>query len=185
MGQPKTPLIKVTKNITLHKGKIFNLHRETISLDNELDVNLDIIRHPGAAGIVPLSDDNTIILVKQYRHALGDFILEIPAGVINQNESPLECAKRELVEETGFSANIWQSMGPITPLPGYSDERVFMFLATELVPGKQNLDEDEILNVHEIKIDDAIDMVFAGTLQDSKTIAGLFMAEHWLDGKRL
>jgi len=86
-----------------------------------------------------------------------------------------------LVEETGFSANNWKKLGEIIPLPGYSDERIQIFLATKLEPAKQNLDKDEVLAVHEIKVDDAIDMIHKGAILDGKTIIGLFMATQWLD----
>ena len=171
---------KINSSITLHQSRVFTLLRENITLDNGVTTELDIIRHPGASAIVPISLNNTVILIKQYRHAVKKFIWEIPAGTFNPNETPLECAKRELIEEIGFSGNTWHNLGMITPLPGYSDERIHIFLAADLVPDKQNLDKDEILDVHEIGLADATEMIYNGSIQDGKTISGLFMATLWL-----
>ncbi len=141
---------------------------------------MDIVRHRGASAIVPILHNNTVIMLKQYRQTIGNSIWEIPAGTRDGNEMPLQCAKRELAEETGFLANQWRELGVITPLPGYSDERIHIFLATELSPTTQNPDRDEIFSVHEIGLDKAIEMIYKGLIQDSKTIAGLFMAYHKL-----
>ena len=175
---------KVNSSIVLYQGKVFKLVKENITLLNGVTINLDIIRHPGAAAIVPLFGNNTALLIKQYRHALGDFIWEIPAGTLNQNETPLECAKRELIEETGFTADVWKELGKITPVPGYSDECIHIFMATNLAPGKQKLDKDEILNVHKMKLDDAMEMIYKGEIRDGKTVSALCMVTHWLQDQR-
>jgi 8-oxo-dGTP pyrophosphatase MutT (NUDIX family) len=172
---------KVNKSVALHKGKVFTLLRENVTLDNGVTVDLDVIRHPGASAVVPVSGENRLLLIKQFRHAVGDYIWEIPAGTLDPDETYLECAQRELVEETGFSANNWQKLGEIIPVPGYSDERIQIFLATELSPAEQNLDKDEVLAVHEIRMDKAIDMIHEGAILDGKTITGLFMANRWLN----
>ena len=171
---------KINSKASLYEGRIFKLLRENVTLDNGVTVDLDIIHHPGASAMVPISGNDNVILIKQYRHAIGDFIWEIPAGTLDPNETPLECAQRELIEETGFSANTWQKLGEITPVPGYSDERIHMFLAADLLPAEQNLDKDEVLNVHEVPLDKAIEMIHKGAIQDSKTISGLFMATNRL-----
>lgn len=171
---------KVNSSVTLHRGRVFDLSKENVTLENGATVDLDIIRHPGASAVVPVSNSNTLILLRQYRHALGKYIWEIPAGTLDPNETPIECAKRELIEETGFSASSWQELGEITPLPGYSDERIHIFLSSDLVPAKQDLDKDEVLRVHEIALDRAVEMIYKGIIQDAKTICGLFLATHWL-----
>ena len=172
---------QVNKTITLHRGRVFTLLRENVTLDNGVTVDLDVIRHPGASAVVPLSDDNKLLLIRQFRHAVGDYIWEIPAGTLDPDETYLECAQRELVEETGFSADKWWKLGEIIPVPGYSDERIQIFLATELAPAEQNLDKDEVLAVHEISMDEAIDMIHKGDILDGKTITGLFMASRWIN----
>jgi 8-oxo-dGTP pyrophosphatase MutT (NUDIX family) len=174
----------INRSVTLHKGSIFRLVRENVTLENGVTIDLDIIRHPGASAIVPLTEDNTLLMIKQYRHATRSFIWEIPAGTLDPNESSLNCAKRELIEETGFSAKAWQKLGEITPLPGYSDERIHIFLATDLTPASQDLDADEILHVHRVNFDEAVRMVHRGEIADGKTISGLFMASLYLNEER-
>ena len=98
----------INQSVTLHEGKIFRLVRENVTLENGVTVDLDIIHHPGASAIVPLAENNTLLMIKQYRHATGGFIWEIPAGTLDPDETPLQCAKREFIEETGFSAKAWQ-----------------------------------------------------------------------------
>ncbi|MBN1276218.1 MAG: NUDIX hydrolase [Deltaproteobacteria bacterium] len=167
----------------LHEGKVFRLLRENITLPNNVTTDLEVIRHPGASAVVPLYQEKSLILVKQYRHAVGDFIWEIPAGTFNGNETPVECAKRELAEETGFYAHVWHKLGELIPVPGYSDECIYLFLAIELSSARQNLDKDELLEVHEISLDDAIRMIYEGIIKDCKTISGILMAACWLKQK--
>ncbi len=111
---------------------------------------------------------------------MGRRIWEIPAGTLDLNETPEACARRELVEETGFDADRWEKLGEITPLPGYSDERIHVFLATGLRPAERHLDEDEIIQEHEVECEEALNMIRRGEIQDSKSIAGLFLAFDWL-----
>ncbi len=150
--------------------------RENVTLLNGVVAEVDVIRHPGAAAIVPFSQQDTLLMIRQYRHATGGFIWEIPAGTMDPGESAIDCAKRELIEETGFSAETWMRLGEITPLPAYSDERIHIFGATDLTPQKQRLDQDEILDAHEVPFDDALKMIRDNKIQDAKTISGLFMA---------
>lgn len=175
---------KVNHRVMLHGGSVFQLFKESVTLPNMVTIDLDIIRHPGASATVPIDENNAVILIKQYRHAIGDFIWEIPAGTLDPHESPLACAKRELMEETGFSARRWQKLGEITPVPGYSDERIHLFLALQLsAAAQQSLDKDEVLNVRRQHLEDAIEMIYKGVIQDGKTIAGLLLAHHRLKQK--
>ncbi len=168
---------KVNAVVPIHEGRVFRLQEENITLPNGVTVNIDIIRHPGASAIVPISDGGDVVLIRQYRHAAGGFIWEIPAGTLNKGETALACARRELVEETGFSAQVFHELGKIVPVPGYSDERIHLFLANRLGPARQNLDRDELLDVHQIPFDEAIDMIKKGEIVDGKTIVGLLLAE--------
>lgn len=172
---------KVIEKTLLHQGRVFKLIREKIALPNGTTVDLDIIRHPGAAAMVPLKDDGSLVMVRQYRHAIGDYIWEIPAGTLDPGESPLKCAKRELIEEIGYSAECWEELGAIIPVPGYSDEKIHIFLARELHIAHQNLDPDEILDVREIPFHQAFDMIDTAEIRDSKTIASLFLAKRRLE----
>jgi ADP-ribose pyrophosphatase len=164
----------------IHTGRVFNVFQEIVTLPNGAAIKLDVIRHPGAAAIVPLTRNQTVIMLEQYRHAVGGTIWEIPAGTLDDKETPLICAQRELTEETGYTAAAWQKLGEITPLPGYSDERIQIFLATDLTLSVQSLDPDEVLDVREIAFTEALDMISRGTIQDAKTICGLFMTHAWL-----
>jgi ADP-ribose pyrophosphatase len=172
--------VQTDRQTLIYKGRVFNLLQEFVTLPNGVAIQLDVIRHPGAAAIVPLTRNQTVIMVQQYRHAVGGTIWEIPAGTLDDNESALACAQRELTEETGYVASTWQQLGEITPVPGYSDERIHLFLATELTISLQNLDPDEVLNVQEVAFSEALKMITQGIIQDAKTICGLMMAHDWL-----
>lgn len=176
---------KVHYKHTLFKTRVFRLVEENITLENGVNTTVNIIRHPGAAAIVPMIDQDTLLLIKQYRHALSDFIWEIPAGTRDPDENFLTCAQRELTEETGFVGHNWHKLGQITPVPGYSDECVHLFLASDLTPAVQNLDRDELLNVHKVPFNEAMEMVSSGMIQDGKTICGLYMAANRLNKKCL
>lgn len=158
------------------KGRVFDFYTENITLPNGVTMDMEIIRHPGAAAIVPVMGDHTVLLIKQYRHAVGGYIWEIPAGTLEPGEDARGCAERELTEETGYVARHLEQLAPITPLPAYSDERIHLFLATDLTRTKQNLDADELLSVHRIDLREAIKMIADGEIQDAKTIAGLHRA---------
>jgi ADP-ribose pyrophosphatase len=173
----------LNRTLTLYRGRVFELVRENITLPNGVTFDLEVIHHPGAAAVVPVMEDRTILLIRQYRHAAGGFIWEIPAGTLNPGEPPLECAKRELVEETGFSAGKFRKLGEITPVPGYSTERIHLFLATDLRPATQKLDKDELLDVHRVGIESAFERVMNGEIQDGKTICALFLAKNLLQAR--
>jgi ADP-ribose pyrophosphatase len=170
----------INSRSTLHQGRVFNLINENYTLENGVTTDMDFIQHPGAAAMVPMLNQTEVVLIKQYRHAIREFIWEIPAGTLDPRESPINCAKRELIEETAYSADDWHQLGTITPLPGCSNERIHIFLASELKPAKQDLDEDEMLNVHKMELSAAMQMILAGEISDGKTISGLFLAFHWL-----
>jgi ADP-ribose pyrophosphatase len=166
----------INSRTKVHQGKVFKLIRENVTLDNGVNTDVEFVEHPGATAIIPVLNERRVVLLKQYRHALRKYIWEIPAGTLDPQESVLDCAKRELIEETGFSADQWHKLGEITPVPGYSDERLHIFLATRLQPAERNLDKDEIINVHEVEFNEALEMIRRGEIQDAKSIAGLFLA---------
>jgi ADP-ribose pyrophosphatase len=173
--------MKMTKAICnqstlIRKGRVFDLFTENVTLPNGVAMEMEIIRHPGAAAVVPVMEDRSVILLKQYRHAVGGFIWEIPAGTIDPGENARQCAERELTEETGYTASHFERLAEITPLPAYSDERIHLFLATHLATAAQSLDADELLFVHRVAMPAAIEMIARGEIQDAKTIAGLQLA---------
>ena len=160
----------------IEKGRIFDITTENVTLSNGYTVDLEIIRHPGASAIVPITEKDEVLMLKQYRHAVGGYIWEIPAGTFDGSEDPLVCAKRELTEETGYQAAHWSFLSAIIPVPGYSDEQIHLFLARDLKPAKQNLDQDEILEVHPIPIKRVLTMISNGEINDAKTITGILLA---------
>jgi len=162
------------KNV--YSGKVVVLNLETVPLPTGAQVELEIVRHPGAAAVVPLKPDGTVVLVRQYRHAAGGFIYEIPAGKLNRGEDPLSCAARELEEEVGYRADRLDLLTSIFTAPGFTDEVIHIYLASGLSPGRQQLDHDEILEIIEVSLDKALAMIQSGEIRDAKTIAGLQIA---------
>ena len=171
---------KINNRINIHQGKVYSLITENVTLDNGITTDMEFIEHPGATAIIPMLNKTRIVLLNQYRHALRKYIWEIPAGTLAPGESVINCAKRELIEETGFAADKWHSLGEITPVPGYSDERIHVFLATGLQPAERHLDEDEIIQEHEVECEKVLNMIRRGEIQDAKSIAGLFLAFDWI-----
>jgi len=167
--------VKVHKITNLYNGKLFDVVLEKVTLPNGVIKDREIVRHPGAAAMVPLLDDGKVILVRQYRHAVGKFLLEIPAGTLEPDEGPMECARRELVEETGYEAENLAKLAEILPAPGYTDEHIHIFLATRLTSAEQKLQDDEVLQVQPTPLDTALDMIRQGKIQDGKTIIGLLL----------
>ena len=168
--------VTINRRVVLHQGRVFRMVRENVTLDNGVATDLDYIEHPGAAAIVPLIAPGEVLLIKQYRHALKQHIWEIPAGTLDSGETVMDCAARELIEETGYAAERWEKLGEITPVPGYSNERVHLFLASGLTAARQKLDADEVLAVHRMPLVRALDMIAQGEIQDAKSICGLLLA---------
>jgi ADP-ribose pyrophosphatase len=163
----------MTRN--LYRGRVLTLNVETVELPNGATTDLEIVRHPGAAAIVPMKPDGSVILIRQYRHATGGYIYEIPAGKLNPGEDPRDCAARELEEEIGFRAGSLELLTSIFTAPGFTDEVIHVFLGTGLAPGRQQLDRDEVLEIVEMPLDKAVTLVRDRTITDAKTIVGLQM----------
>jgi ADP-ribose pyrophosphatase len=159
----------------VYQGKIFSMAVESVAFPDGTIKDREVVRHPGAAAMVPLFDNGEVALIKQYRHAVGAFLWEIPAGTLEPHESPLACARRELAEETGFEAKDLVEVTQILPAPGYTDECIHIFLATGLTPVQQRLDDDEVLKVQPTPLDRALEMIREGKIQDAKTITGLLL----------
>ncbi len=161
----------MTRNI--YKGKVVTLNIDTVLLPNGVTIDLEMVRHPGAAAVVPMKDAHTVILIRQFRHAANGFIYEIPAGKLHPGEDPLDCASRELEEEIGYRATNFELLSSIFTAPGFTDEVIHIYKATGLVPGRQNLDRDEVLEVLEMPLAEAIKQIQGGIIRDAKTIVGL------------
>jgi len=159
----------------LYSGKVLNLYRDTVELPNGRTTELEIIRHPGASAVVPLKEDGRVILIRQFRHAAGGFIYEIPAGKLDPQEDPRDCAARELEEEIGYRAGHLELLTSIWTAPGFTDEVIHIYKGTNLEKGTQQLDQDEVLEIIEWSLDEAIAKIQDGTIRDAKTIIGLQM----------
>ncbi len=157
----------------IYTGKVVTLNVDTVQLPNGLAVDLETIRHPGAAAVVPVKDDGIVVLIRQFRHAAGGFIYEIPAGKLDPGEDPLHCASRELEEEVGYRASSFELLSSIFTAPGFADEVIHVYQATGLTKGQQHLDRDEVLSVIEMPLLEAIAKIEDGTIRDAKTIVGL------------
>ncbi len=159
----------------IYTGKFLTYNIDTVKLPNGATAELEMIRHPGASAVVPIKDDGTVVLIRQFRHAADGFIYEIPAGKLNPGEDPLECARRELEEEIGYRPGNLELLTSIYTAPGFTDEVIHIYKGTGLVKGEQNLDADEVLEILEWPLEKAIDKIKDGTIQDAKTIIGLQM----------
>ncbi len=159
----------------MYEGRIINLRLDSVVLENGNTAMREVVEHPGAVGIVALKENGDIVMVKQYRKAVEQVLLELPAGKLEQGENPLDCAARELTEETGYTAGDLRYLVSFYTSPGFSNEVMHMFLATDLKEGKNDPDDDEMVETVEISRDRAIDMILKGEIKDGKTIAGILL----------
>ena len=175
---------KTIQTETVHKGTFLTLKREEVLLPNGNTSTREWVKHPGAVCCIPILPDGKIGLIKQYRHAVKKQMIEIPAGKLDQNEIPEKCALRELEEEIGYKANKLTLLANIHPAVGFTDERMWLYLAENLVRTKQSLDVDEFLEPIPTKLDNAVRMVWNGQISDAKTIIGILWAQRILSGQR-
>ncbi|ADG82195.1 NUDIX domain-containing protein [Thermincola potens] len=157
------------------KGKVLEFRLDTVELVNGKTATRELVIHPGAVSIVAL-DGEEIIMVKQYRHPVGEILWEIPAGKLDPGEEPLHCAQRELYEETGCKAMDWKHLNTFYTTPGFSNEIMHLYLATGLVQEEQSLDEDEFLSVEKVSWQEAMSMIARGEIKDAKSIVGICLA---------
>ena len=166
------------KKQNIYNGRIINLFREFVKLPNGRSRWLEIIKHGGSVAIVPMIRRDKVVLIRQYRHAAGGFIWEIPAGTLEKGERPLACARRETIEEIGFKARYMKKLVSFLLAPGYCNEVLHLFKATSLKPAKQKLDYDECLEVKIFKLNTAIEMIYKGKIIDAKSIIGLLFVAY-------
>lgn len=166
----------------IYPGKVVDLRLDRVELPNGKVAELEVIRHVGAAAVVPLDDRGRVVLVRQYRYAVDDWLLEVPAGKLDSGEDPETCARRELEEETGFRPLILESLGWIYTTPGFTDEKIWLFLARVLEPARQRLEDDEILEVECLPLADALERARDGRIRDGKTVCALLRAAARLEG---
>ena len=161
----------------IFSGRLIDLYFDHIELPNGKLSTREWIKHPGAVCVIPILPNGNLCLIRQYRYGPRAEFIEIPAGKLDAGEDPLVCAKRELEEEIGYSAGKLTFLTNIHPAIGFSNEKMWMYLAEDLILSKQNLDQDEFLELYPLPVDEAIDLISQGKITDVKTVIGIL----WLD----
>ena len=163
-------------------GIVLHLFKDTVELPNGNPAIREVIRHVGAVGVIPVTDEGNVIIERQFRYPLNRVITEIPAGKLDSfTEDRLSAAKRELEEETGYTASEWIELGDYYPSPAYCDERITLYLARGLTQGQRHLDEDEFLNFEEVPLSNLIEDVMAGRITDGKTQVAILKVARLLE----
>jgi len=161
----------------IYEGRILNLRVDQIRTPQGIEALREIVENGGAVAVVAVDDQQRVVLVKQYRHAIRAVVTEIPAGKLDGDEDPLEGIQRELREETGFRAGHWKPLGSIYPSPAWSTEYIYLYLATDLIPGPTALDVDEAIELVMMPLAEVIELMRAGAITDAKTVAALLLAQ--------
>jgi len=159
----------------LFEGRIIRVERDTVRLPNGLETSREVVRHPGAVAIIALQDEH-VLLVRQYRYAIAQETLEIPAGKLDPHETPLACAQRELREETGYRGTI-EKIGTFYSTPGFTDEIMHLFLVRDLIWDPLSPDDDEFIAVERIPWDEAVQRALQNEFNDAKTILGILLVQ--------
>ncbi len=160
---------KTLTSDTVYEGRIFTIVHDTAELENGETAIRDILLHSGGVCVIPVTENNEIFMVKQFRYPFREVTTEIPAGKLEKNEIPFDCGKRELLEETGCTCTEYIPLGEIYPTPAYNTEVIHVYLAKGLKYEKQNLDADEFLDVEKVPLDEAVRLVMDGKIKDAKT----------------
>lgn len=164
----------------IFKGKIFTVKKDIVKLPDNSEAYREIVAHSGGAGVIAVDEKRNITLVRQYRKGVEREVLEIPAGKLEENEDPIDCCKRELLEETGYIAEKITDLGKIYPTPAYCSEITYIYMATELKKEKQKLDPGEFLETVTLSLDEAYDMVMSNYISDAKTVVAIIKARQLL-----
>jgi ADP-ribose diphosphatase len=157
-------------------GRTVRLDVDRVRLPNGREMDFEIIHHAGAAAVVPVLPNGKVLLVCQYRYATGGYLLEIPAGKLDPGEAPESCARREVEEETGYRPGELIPLGWIWTTPGFADEKIWLYLATNLKEARQDLQDDEVLTLEELPFAEAVEKAAAGEIHDCKTVCALLRA---------
>lgn len=171
---------KTVSSETVYKGRIFEITKDMALLENGETAQRDVLHHSGGVTVVAITENEEILMVRQYRYPHHKVTLEIPAGKLEKGEEHSECGKRELLEETGYTCKSYKYLGKILPTPAYVTEVIHLYMASELEYSKQNLDKDEFLDVEKIPLKTAVEMVLNGEIDDAKTQIGILKAWHIL-----
>jgi ADP-ribose pyrophosphatase len=160
-----------------YQGAFLTIWQEEVELPSGRSIELDVVRHPGAAAIVPFANETDVVLIRQFRHAAGGTLLEVPAGKL-EGEAPEICAARELEEEVGRRAGRLEPLGSILTTPGFTDEVIHLFAAFDLEPVPTRHDHDEVIEVVQMPLRDAVDLIWRGELRDAKSALAILHASH-------
>lgn len=166
------------KSERIFEGKIINLRVDTVELENQKYAKKEIVEHKSASAVVAITEKNELLLVRQYRKAVEDFLYEIPAGILNIAEEPIECALRELREETGFEAKKIKKLYEFYTSPGFSNEKIYLFKAEDMTFTSTDFDEYEFVETIAVSKEEAAKMIETGKIMDSKTLIGI---QYWLN----
>jgi ADP-ribose pyrophosphatase len=171
----------------IHQGRIIRLERHAVEFPNGTTGELDVVRHPGAAAVVPFLDDPSaadprVLLIRHFRHAAGGWLWEIPAGRLDagEREHPELCARRELKEETGYTAESIRPLLSIVTTPGFSDEVIHLFMATGLTTGETAREPDEFMELHQVRLSKVSKMIQDNEITDSKSLIGLMFVQCYI-----
>ena len=167
----------------IYKGRIIYVHVDDVRLADGTETKREIVEHHGGVTVIPVDADGTVYCVRQFRYAYGRSLLETPAGKLEAGEDPLDCAIRELSEETGFTAEHIVCLGQLYPSPGYCSEVLHVYLATGLKPGDMHLDPGELLDVERHNLDELYDMVMRNEIHDAKTVVAVLKAKAYFAGR--
>lgn len=170
----------MTERRSLYSGSVVDLGMEQVELPDGRQLDLEVVRHPGGAAVVALDKTGRVCLLRQYRHAGGGWLWELPAGKVDHPELPETTAQRELQEEAGLLAGHWEALGSFLTTPGFCDERIHLYLARELEVTSSDRQADELIEVHWVDYGEALERLYSGDIIDAKTMLGLILA-----GRRL
>ncbi|BDG59948.1 NUDIX hydrolase [Caldinitratiruptor microaerophilus] len=173
---PQEPNLTRLSSETMYESRVFRVHRDRVRLPGGLTVTREVVEHPGAVVMVPILDGGRVLMVRQFRYAAQETLLELPAGTLKRGEDPREAAQRELQEEVGYRAGRLTHLTSFYSAPGFCTELLHLYLAEELTPSKLDGDEDEDIEVEVLPIGTALERAIGGGLRDAKTLAGLFLA---------
>lgn len=171
---------KTLHSRVVYRGKILNLRVDRVLLPSGAEGWREVVEHAGAVAVVALTEEGEVVMVRQYRYPVGKTLLEIPAGKLEEGEDPLQCAQRELAEETGHTARRWEPLLSFYSSPGFCSEKMHLFLARELERAACSPDEDEFLQVVRVPLEEALGLLWGGEICDAKSAAGLLAASWYL-----
>jgi ADP-ribose pyrophosphatase len=174
-SHPDKPYPILIGSRDIYEGRLITLRVDEIEVRNGVNVRREVVVHPGAVVILAVDNEDRILWERQYRHAAGRHLMELPAGTLEANEEPESCARRELIEETGFAASEWHLLGRYFSAPGFCTEYMHCFLATDLTPEQAAGDEDEDIEVVPLTLEESLAMIDRGEVEDAKSLAAIHL----------